>query len=182
VRLVVRRVDRLEKVDRVVHERELAYVMTAAGREHANGPWENSPIHWPSRAIFVALPDGGLYLTRERAIRQLKAALPPDFVTVHTGVVANLDRVRLVSKDRPLLLGFPTLGSSEPREALWAEVAGARTRAVLDQLVSVRRAVRQAGSVAGNPDEVDESGDARLGERDPGAETLGRRDHGDLEE
>jgi hypothetical protein len=179
LRLVVRRVDRDEKVDLVVHETELVYIVTVAGREHVNGLWKTRQISWPVRGTFVALANGGLYRTQQRSLLPLKVALPANFVTVHTGVVVNLDRVRFVSRDRPLLLGFPRLGSAEPREALWAEVARGRTRGVLDQLGWVRRPARDAASVTRNVDEVDESGDEPIEEDDPTRETFGRRDDDD---
>ena len=177
LRLVVRRVDRDDKVDLVVHEREVVYAVTVAGSEHVNGRWKNRPISWPVRGVFVALADGGLYRTQERSLMPLKAALPSNFVTVHTGVVVNLDRVRFVLRDRPLLLGFPRLGSADPREALWAEVARGRTRGVLDMLGWIRRSARDGASVTRNVDEVDESGDAPL--KEAIQETFGRRDDDD---
>lgn len=177
--LVVRRVDQDEKVDRVVHDSELVYIVTVAGRHRVNGLWKNTVIDWPTRGVFVALPNGGLYRTQERSIMPIAAALPPNFVTVHTGVVANLDRVCFLSRDRPLLLGFPSLVSADPKQALWAEVARGRTRGVLDGLGWIRRSVRNVASVTRNVDEVDEPGDAGIEEEDPADESYGRRDDDD---
>ena len=179
MRLVVRRVDRDEKVDLVVHASELVYVITPAGRRHVSGLWNDKPIRWPARRIFVALANSGLYTTQERSLMPLRVALGPSFVMLHTGVAANLDRVRFVSRHRPLLLGFPRLGSADPKDALWAVVTRGRARGVLDQLGWIHRSARDDANMTRNGDELDVSEDAPVEEGNPMRETFGRGDDDD---
>jgi hypothetical protein len=158
-KLVVGRVDIDEGVDRVIDGFEILYAITAAGREHVTGPWKDRPIEWPSRATYVALPDGGIYRTQFRSLEPLAAALGNRFRMVHRGVLVNLDRVRFPSRGRPLMLGFAREGSDDRRDALWAKVAKHRKREIENALGWVRRAARDGAVVTRNDDELDGSWD-----------------------
>jgi hypothetical protein len=159
LKLVVGRVDIDEGVDRVIDGFEILYAITAAGREHVTGPWKDRPIEWPSRATYVALPDGGIYRTQFRSLEPLAAALGNRFRMVPRGVLVNLDRVRFPSRGRPLMLGFAREGSDDRRDALWAKVAKHRKREIENALGWVRRAARDGAVVTRNDDELDGSWD-----------------------
>jgi hypothetical protein len=154
VRLVVRRVDCDEKVDRVIWDSEIVFVITVKGRHHVSGFWANTPIEWPDRATYVVLADGKVYRTQSRSLEPLLAALPQHFVAVNRGLGVNLDRVRFLSRARPLFLGFELNGSTDPKDALWALVAGERTREIEKQLGWMRRTVRKVERVPLNADEL----------------------------
>ena len=155
VRLVVRRVDRDEQVDRVIDDGEVAYIVTVSGAKRALGPWRGAPIEWPLRATYAALGTGGLYRLQTRSIRPLEAALPPEFVIAHTGVLVNLERVRFLSRERPLMLGFATDGAAHPEQMLWAPVARGRVRGIEDRLGWIRRTTHDVPPTTGNGVEVD---------------------------